>query len=442
MAENISPLLILLQLERRVRDAESIEGLGFVCVNESLQLIPYRQAALWLEGGLGAPLSRVAAISGLPQPNATAPYTQWLERLFRALSGPGEHGVRQLTAADLPAALAEEWVEWMPAHGLWLPLERGGRRMGGLLLAGESPWATHDEALAGELAHAYAHALTLFAPRQHWLAALRVGKRPLWALLALLIIAALPVRLSIQAPAEVVPREPFLVRAPLDGVIDSVLVRPNQLVQAGSPLFGLDVTALQARNAVARKAFDAAQEEYRQSAQLAVTDDKGRLEMALRRGALEEKAVERDYAAAQLGRVQVKAERAGVAVFADINDWQGKAVVLGERIMTLADPVQVELRIDLPVGNSIELAPGAQIVFHPNADALASYPAQLSLLAYQAEPARDGVLAYRIKADFDKTKNPPRIGLMGTANLFGPRVPLIYHALRRPVTSLRQWLGW
>ncbi|HET7863667.1 MAG TPA: hypothetical protein VFL86_04610, partial [Burkholderiaceae bacterium] len=43
----LAPLLQLLQLSRRARDAATPADLGFVMVNETLQLLPYRQAALW-----------------------------------------------------------------------------------------------------------------------------------------------------------------------------------------------------------------------------------------------------------------------------------------------------------------------------------------------------------------------------------------------------------
>jgi hypothetical protein len=252
----------------------------------------------------------------------------------------------------------------------------------------------------------------------------------------------LPVPLTVIAPAEVVPRDPFLVRAPLDGVIDQFLVQPNQVVNAGTALFNLDTTALQTRNAVARKAYDTAREEYRQAAQLAVSDDKGKLDMATRRGVLEEKSVELAYTNEQLGRVQVKAERAGVVVFADVNDWLGKAVVMGEKILTLADPQQVELAIQLPVGDSIDVAPGAAIKLYPNGNPLRAFDTRLTHAAYHAEPLPDGRLVYRLKARFTEGSALPRIGLMGTAKIYGDHVPLGYYVLRRPLTSLRQWVGW
>ena len=70
-------LYALLQLGRRARAADSVEALGFTMVNESRQLLPYRQAALWLGGRLG----RVAAVSGVPQVEAHAPYEQWLGQM-------------------------------------------------------------------------------------------------------------------------------------------------------------------------------------------------------------------------------------------------------------------------------------------------------------------------------------------------------------------------
>ena len=72
-------LATLLQLMRRAREADSEEALGFVLVNETLRLLPYRQAALWRDGALG----RVSALSGVPETDSNAPYVQWLASLFR-----------------------------------------------------------------------------------------------------------------------------------------------------------------------------------------------------------------------------------------------------------------------------------------------------------------------------------------------------------------------
>ncbi|MDO1530357.1 HlyD family efflux transporter periplasmic adaptor subunit [Fulvimonas sp. R45] len=436
---SIQGLLGLLQLGQRARAADTAEALGFIAVNEARTVFAYRQAALWREGAGG-----VVALSGVPQVERDAPYVQWLARLFRAIAPV--NAPKAIDPAALPVLLAEEWSTWLPQHALAIPLVSsvGGVR-GVLLLAREQAWSDEEKALAGELGALFGHALHALRPREAlWqrVRGLLRQRRAWWKVaLGLLVVSLVPVRLSALAQAEVTPVDPFVVRTPLDGVIDRMQVQPNQPVKAGTPLFDLDATTLRSRYDAARKAFEAAQEEYQQSAQQAVTDDKSRLEMAERRGDMAQKAVDMNFAADQLARVQVKAAREGVAVFADVNDWTGKAVSVGEKVLVLADPGKVELTGYLPVADQIALKPGADVTFYPKASPFTAYHARVETVAYRAAPTDEAVLAYRVKARFVSGEPVPRLGLMGTARLYAGRVPLIYYLLRRPLASLRQWLG-
>jgi len=213
-------------------------------------------------------------------------------------------------------------------------------------------------------------------------------------------------------------------------------------VQLNQPLFDLDTTGLHARQSVARKAWEAANEEYRQAAQMAVTDDKSRLEMSQRRGRMEEKAEELAYSEQLLARIQVKASKAGVAVFSDASDWIGKSVAVGERVMQIADPDKVEVSIRLAVADAIELAPNAGVTLYLTTAPQYSYAASLRYVAYQADAGPDGLVAYKLRAAFDKDEKPPRLGLTGTAKIHGQWVPFAYFVLRRPLAAARQWLGW
>ncbi|MFT4510040.1 efflux RND transporter periplasmic adaptor subunit [Caballeronia sp. 15711] len=449
-------LALMWQLASRARSSVSEATLGFTIVNETLSLTPYRQAAWWR----GTAPGRVAAVSGLPQSDPNAPYVQWLGGLCRALSRGTAAGAdvppvsqpKAFGAVDLESdapAIADEWGAWWPAHGLWLPLfDRQGRPLGGLVFARDSAWTQTDCALLAELAQVWAHAFEAFGPRPSLLERARVllrpGRQQRRVLIALVVLCVIPIRLTVLAPAEVTPKDPFVVRAPLDGVIDRLYVQPNQQVQSGTLLLGLDATMLQSRYALARKDFDTAQEEYRQTAQLAVTEDRNRLDMADRKGKLDQSAVQLDYTAAQLARVRVSAARAGVAVFADPNEWTGKSVAVGERILLLADPAHVELTAYVPVADNVDVKPGQTITLYPKSSPLATYDARIDTVAYRAEPTPDGVLAYRVRASFvDAAANAqPPLGAMGSARVHGNWVPLVYFALRRPLTLARQWLGW
>jgi hypothetical protein len=435
----------LVQLGRRARRAAALTELGFIAVNETHALVPYRQAALWRRDAKGA--GRILALSGAPAIDRNAPFALWLERVLAALDRQAETApVRAVGAADLPEDLREEWSDWLPARALWLPLPgRDGTPLGALFLARDPPWQDAEGRLLIELGDVYGHA---------W-AALRGGRRRNWSVLlrrdhriqAAITVAVvgmmwLPVTQSALAPAEVVPLEPAVVRAPLEGVIDRIAVEPNQEVKAGQLLLTLDPTTVQNRLEVAKKALEVAEAEYRQAAQQSLFDDKSRLQLATLQGRLEQRRAEVAYVASLLERISVKADRAGIAVFEDPNDWTGRPVTIGERILTIADPGRAELELRLSVGDAISLEPGASVSFFLNVAPERSIPAVLRYASYEATPSPDGVLSYRLKASFADGAAPPRIGLKGTAKVYGRRVSLFYFLMRRPLAAMRQVLGF
>ncbi len=438
-----SQLATLLGLERRAREAASVAELGFIALNESRQLLEYRQAALWLphEGG-----DARLAVSGLPSPESNAPYSQWLQRAFRTTLG-SLAGTACVGAASLPADLAEDWPQWLPGQGLLLPLARGGIRFGCLLLAREGEWDKSEIALAEELAHTYGHALALLARQpaawRRGLAGSRAKRGLAWLAVAALLtgVGLIPVPLSSLAPAEVVAKSPFLVRAPIEGVIDHFSVRPNQAVAAGQLLFEFDTTTLRNRRAQASSALAVASEEFRQAAQQAVTSDKSRLDVGVRQGELASHAAELRYSQEMLERGRVRSPRDGVAIFSDPADWIGRAVRVGEKVLEIADPEQMELLIHLPLGDAIPLHIGAHVELFLTVAPQSHIPAVLEYASYRAEALPDGTMTYRLKARFTGAK-PPRIGLAGTAKLYGEPVPLAYYLFRRPLAVARQWLGW
>jgi hypothetical protein len=142
-----------------------------------------------------------------------------------------------------------------------------------------------------------------------------------------------------------------------------------------------------------------------------------------------------------LERGLVRAPKAGIAVYGDPNDWIGKPVRTGERIVTLADPAKVEIQAWLPVGDAIVLESGADVRMFLNTAPLSPLSANITSAAYEATLTPERILAYRVRAVLDAGEDVPRVGLKGTAKLYGSRVPLIYYLLRRPLAVARQWTG-
>ena len=72
---------------------------------------------------------------------------------------------------------------------------------------------------------------------------------------------------------------------------------------------------------------------------------------------------------------------------------------------------------------------------------LAPRRAQVIRSSFQPVLAPDGMAAYRVTAEFVTPGPPPRLGLRGTAKVYGDRVPLGYYLFRRPLAKFRQFLG-
>lgn len=445
-------LATLLQLEKRARACVTTQELAFLMVNDTHALAPYRQAALWTPGAGGD--GAITALSGLAVPDANAPYTAWLAGLLARQAADGAAG-----AFQAPPDAREMWAEHLPAHGLLLRLPQqaeGGASQRDALLAlwRDTPWLASDSAVLGLLADAYAHARRALAPAQRrrraatWWGRLRHGERRTrwWLGLGVAGVALMfvPVRQSVLAPAEVVARAPMAVRAPLQGVVDRIAVTPNQTVEKGQLLAALDVRDLEGRLESARQALAVAEAELRQNQQQALVDERSKATLALAQGKREQAASDLDFYARAVKRAQLHAERAGIALFDDPADWIGKPVALGERIMMVADPADVELEIHLPVGDAIDLPENAAVQLFLNTAPASPLPATLRRVGYRAAPTADGAMAYRVRARFDEgdaQSVQPRVGLKGTAKLYGERTPLFGYLLRKPLATLRVWLG-
>jgi len=440
----------LIDLSRRARHAETDRELGFALVNDTLTLAPYRQAALWLaqEG--------VWCLSGVVQVDANVPHVQWLDAVARHLQSQDQGPVRTFSVADLPPELAAEWGQWWPAHGLWLGSMHAGVVGAGLFLR-EDPWQPAELAAMQEWADAWWHAfaalhrpksfrlrgrsasgqgLLSWTPGKPWF-----KQRRVLVLLAVVAVMALPVRLTVLAPGELVPAHPVVVRAPLDGVIDVFHVEPNQQVKAQEPLFSFDEMVIQSRLDVAQQTLATAETDYRQTSQMALSDMRAKSQLRLLAGKVEERRAEAEYLREQLARARVLAPQAGVVLMDDPSEWIGKPVTMGERILRLATLDDIEVEAWLPIADAVALSPGDELTLYLSASPLSPVSARLRYMAHDAVARPDGGFAYRVRATVEG-KTDHRVGLKGTARVNAGRVPLVYWMLRRPWATVRAYLGW
>lgn len=435
----VAGLEVLLAVEAEARACASLVELAHVAANETRRVVRCGQVIVF---GLKGRKATVLAVTGLSSLDRSSPLLQDLERaLARAAPTGAEPAV--LTLDDLRGGEPASLADFAFAHLVVVALrDRAGTPFAGLLLAREEGWTERDLPLVERLAGTYAHAWAALAPRR-----LRLPRfAPLRLVLpagALLLAAAgfIPVPLAALAPVEVVARDPEVVAAPLDGVVKTIEVAPNEEVRPGTVLLRLVDTALRGRLEIAERAVDVAGARERRLAQAAFNDPNARRDLAVAAAELRQALAERDAAQEQLARTVVSAEKAGVAVYTSRKDWEGRPVSTGERIMQIATPGDVQLRVDMPVKDAIVVRDGAPVRAYLDADPLTALSGTLTQASYRATPLPGGGLAFTLIAGLDPGQPAPRIGYRGTAQVFGDKVPLAYYVLRRPLTAIRQMVG-
>lgn len=436
----------LAYLAQRSREAADVERLAFVAANETFQIARYRQAFVFLDREPG--VRRLQAVSGVSSVAEDTPMLGWIDRLAKVVHASDLSEPRWFGPDDVDEPLAEGWAQWLPGSLLVYALpDPQGKSVGTLWLAFEEDTDLEDDqaALLSQVAEVYGYGFWALQRNRSALGANLFGRmrRNRWWLAVLaLIMLALPVRMSALGPAEVVPLQPFSVASPLDGVIRSVAVTPSQTVRKGDLLFSLEDTTLRNRRAVAQKQLAVARADALAAAQKAFDSEQSKGELAVLNGRVAEREAELVYVDELLQRLDVRAERDGVVVFGDASDWQGKPVVTGERVMLLADPGDAGVLVWMPVADAISLESGAEVRLFLKTQPLQPLVARLQQASYQSTLSPEGVASYRVRATFEPGADLPRIGLQGTAKVYGDRAPLFYYFLRRPIASLRAWAGW
>lgn len=441
------------EIEARARAALHLAELQFSIANDAYGLVGFRQALVFSGDGED---SALAAVSGLARPTEDSPYLIWLNRawpwiLTRVDGKPGWCVMPHEGETHIPTGLVDGWLEWWPQGVLALPLtSRAGKIIAWVGFLLDEPPDEAQFALLHRITQTWAYCWEMLSASKPHISLknrfkqLFQGKK-LWFAIGIPLVMLIPIRQSALAPAEIVALDARTVAAPLDGVIKTVAIRPNSVVKKGQLLFSLDETTLKNRKEVAQQSVAVADAELMAATQKAFDSVQSKGDLALLNGRAYEKRAELASIQAQLKRTDVFAEHDGVAVFGDPDDWLGRPVVTGERIMLLANPKTPGVLVHMAVADAINLEMGADVKMFLTVKPLSPMNAQVIETSYQAMLSPDNVASYRLRAKLEGAQDSHgdvRIGLRGTAKVYGGWVPLGYYVLRRPLASLREWSGW
>lgn len=434
----------ILALDVELRQARSVAEVHYFAANEP-RLVTRSQQILVFGPGLRNRL-RIEAISAVTAVDRSSPLVVGMEGIVAALGrSDGLDKVREFDAGAFAHASGGLSASYPLTKLIWLPyLDLKGALIGGALHARTTPWTAPEIAIAEHLAGSVSRSLLALRGTSqpwHWTAWFTRRKLAGIALL-LLLLMFVPVPMSALAPLEVVPRDPFIVTAGTEGVVETVHVDPNAEVKTGDILVTLEDTVLRNRYEIAEQEVGVAEASLKKAKQLAFVDVRGRHDVATAEAELTVRRAERDYAREMLERSVIRADRSGIVLLESKRDLIGRPVATGEKLMEIVDPSAVLLNIDLPVADAVVLDPGADVTAFLDSDPLHPLPAKLIRSDYRARVHDQQQLAFRLVAEATEgAAGKLRLGVRGTAQVYAGKVSLGLYLFRRPLQAARRWIG-
>jgi multidrug resistance efflux pump len=431
-------LAALLQFEAEVRRQPTEAELIYHVANESRRIVGYDQMFVLRHARIGDGYHVIAA-SSIAVVDRNAPLVSFIEASVSRLD------VAEAQAFDAVAyaKTGDDALDDYPFHAWhWQPMrDSDGTVFAGLLIARAEPLREGEAFRVARIAETVEHGWRALAGGKPVKPVKKLGKRERRGVAIVLgVIALLPVRMTALAPVEVVAARPFVIAAPFAGVVQRLEIPPNSPVRKGQPLVQFEDTKLRNELGIATEKLAVARARVERASSAAFGAAEESREISITRAEFELAQAEHAYATDMMTKSRINAPRAGMAIYTDRREWEGRAVNTGEAIMQVADPRDVSLRIDLPAHEQMALETGAPVKIWLDSQPLWSLDARLERASFQARMTPENVLAFALTAK--PLASSPRIGSRGTARVYGRWVPLAYSMLKRPISSARQYLGF
>ena len=436
----------LITLEKKFRNAESETELGFICANELRSIVDYNFLFLLNRSSINR--LKVNTISDLSVIDRTAPTVAFIEGLLnkKGMINSDEVSAISLQSLDLDKVNLSI-PENFPNHLVFVPLSsRIEKNIGYLVLVRTEPVTSSEKDLLLHISESFSHALTAFGSKKTVLTSISrifTGWVKWLVIASITVVMFFPISMSALAPVEVVAKDPTIVTSPVNGVVEKVLIKTNENVKPGTELVKLDDLNFKNQYEIALQKLEVAEAELLRVKQSSFSneDDKARLvELSTEVGLRKKEAT---YAEEQLKYSIISAEREGIAVVEDFTDWQGRPVTIGEKILTIADPQRIEFQIFLPTKDSLLIKKEARVKVFLDSDPLNSLEGEVLRTSYKPALTAENILAYQIFAKLDENQGEvPRIGLRGTAKIYGEKTSIFYYIFRVPINLTRQFLGF
>ena len=433
----------LISLEKKTREAKSKDELNFIVVNETREIIDYTTSFLLLKSATDK--FHINAISDIASIDRTAPLVTFVESIINHKTKKDLKEIESIDLEQFSKKIKKQKPKNIPQYLLCIPIFSPQRGLQGyLLLARNKNFNDNENELVQHLSRTYGHAYNTFLTNfsiKNFLKKNFTGKKRWITISVIILIFLFPVRMTSTAPVEVVAKNPFLITSPFDGVVKKIIANNNDQIKPGDLLVLLEDIDLSNEFNLAKQSLQVAEKELLRTRQSSFTDNEQKSRLAELIAQVDLKRVELKSAERKLKNSKIYSEKKGVVIVDRKSDWQGKPVAVGEKILTIADPNNIEFLIWLPVKDSIVINQDANTNIFLDINPMNSYKGNIIRSTYEPELSPEEVLSYKLISSFKGNRDTPRIGLRGTAKVYGNRTILFYYLFRKPITFIRQLIG-
>ena len=432
----------LIGLEKKSREARTQDELNFVVVNETRQIFDFVNSYLLLK----TPTDKyhVKAVSDLATVDRTAPLVTFVENIINDQTSSNLKEIQNFEVDKISRSLKIKKPKNIPDNILLIPIFSPQRGLQGFLITTRNEKFNDNEVeLARHLSLTYGHACNTFLTDfsiKDFLKKNFTGKRSWIIILSIIFILIIPIKITSTAPVEVVPKNPRLITAPFDGVVKNIIVNNNDKINSGDLLIQIEDTDLKNSFNLAKQSLQVAEKELLRSRQFSFSNNEEKARLAELMAQVDLKKAEVESTSERLKNSKIYADKDGIAIVDQKNNWQGRPVSVGEKIITIANPEKVEFLIWLPVKDSLIIKENTDVKVFLDINPIKPLKGKLKRASYQSSLSPEEVLSYQISASFEG-EEIPRIGLRGTAKIYGSRVTLFYYLFRKPITFVRQLIG-
>jgi len=442
--EAFNILRTLYQLSKDLFASENRQDLNFRILNNTYRLFAYNRAVLW---SFDNKHPKLIGVSGQEDINQQSPLVRLWKSVITSLK-------KNKTLQILNNSSTNQKNDWeilvKKTSGLsvmWVPMIENGKLRAGLWMErwGKDAWDISECEIMNSLAESFSLAWKQYNPLSRWR---NIGtfRMPLVTLvlsgiilMCFLYFHIIPLR--VVAPCEIIPKDPEMIAAPLEGVIKHVLVHPGEYVKKGDLLFTYEDRIINQELEVARKQVQIIESQYDRLRLRAFKDDEAIEEIKSLQYRLEQEKVRLKMAESNAKHLEVRASTDGICMVHNPEYWRGRPVQIGERVVMLFQPGKSKLKIYLPENDNIRFDRKKPIKFILNADPSSKYEAVLNYVAIQTSDNPKGGASFIAEAEFTLPEARIKVGSKGSAIVYGEKVRVGYWLLRKPLASIRHFLG-